>query len=148
MRAAKIGLGFLTLLILFSSVLRAVCVNGPQATLRKGPGLEHLANLEAPMFTPLERISAAGGWLYIKDVDNSKHWVREDLVTSQFKCAVIKSSFANLRTGPGSSYSKAGVGIGEKYLSFKFLGEKSGWVKVQDIDGDAMWIKREFVWIQ
>lgn len=45
---------------------------------------------------------------------------------------------ANLRHGPGVHYDKSWEVL--KYMPFKKIGQKGGWYKVKDVDGDVHWI--------
>ncbi|MDB5036896.1 MAG: hypothetical protein JWQ35_424 [Bacteriovoracaceae bacterium] len=131
-----------------SSKAFALCVVPPKANLRKGPGLNFSLIMDAIPYTPLKKVSKKGGWYEVKDVDGKSAWVREDVVTTTYKCVVIKDEFANIRNGPGTKFPKSGAGMGEKYLSFRLLEEQKEWVKVEDLDGDQAWIHKPAVWIQ
>lgn len=135
-------------LFMSASSLEALCVLGPKSVLRKNPQQSAPVSLEGIPYMPLEKISKKAGWYEVKDVDGQKHWIREDLVTTSFQCAVIKTPFANLREGPGESFAKAKGRRGEKYLSFRVLGYEKSWVKIEDWEGDEAWIKEDLIWIQ
>ncbi len=128
--------------------LYALCVKENYANLRSGPGIHHDQTWQVTRYTPLKKLGKKNGWYHIEDVDHRKHWIREDLVTSSFSCAVIKEEYSNLRKGPGATYPQTKAGRGDKYLAFRVLAEKSGWVKVEDMEGDELWITKLNVWIQ
>ncbi len=145
MRLGLIWLGLLTFLM---GEAQALCTSGKKANLRKGPNTREPITLEAIPYTPLRKVKKLNGWYQVKDVDSQIHWVREDLVTQSFQCAVIKTEFANLRKGPGKNFPRARGGMGEKYLSFRVIKIKNDWVQVEDLEGDEVWIKSDLVWIQ
>ena len=128
--------------------LFALCVLAPGADLRQAPSPDSDLLIKAIPYTPLQKLAKKNGWYRVKDVDGKIYWAREERLTSSFQCVVIKNEFANLRKGPGTRFPKAGAGMGEKYLSFRLIEDKKEWVKVEDLDGDESWIKKENLWIQ
>ena len=126
----------------------ALCVDKEFVNLRGGPSTNHARTWKVYRYMPLEKIRKEGGWYLVRDVDSDKHWIREDLVTSSYKCAVIKNKYANLRTGPGTNFSFAIPERGDKYLSFRVLKKKSPWLQVEDIGGDEAWIHSKLVWVK
>jgi len=139
---------FLVLIFLFPSWASALCVNQEKANLRFAPAVKAPKTWEVIRYTPLKKLAKKNGWYRVEDVDQKIHWVREDLVTSSFSCATIKSEFANLRKGPGTNFPKVKAGQGEKYLSFRVVKTKGRWIQLEDIEGDTVWAARENLWIQ
>lgn len=125
----------------------ALCVNEETANLRKGPDTKYEKTFEAIRYMPLEKISKQNGWYRVKVLDGSIHWVKENLVTDSFRCATIKEEFANLRQGPGTNWPKIHGGRGDRFLSFRLLKEQGKWVRLEDIEGDVVWIAKENLWI-
>ena len=88
---------------------------------------------------PFKKVAKERGWYQVQDLDNDYHWIQKSKVTSKYKCAVVKSKWASLRTGPGrkyrrhKKYSKA-----EKYVTFRFLKRKGQWSQVED----TSWVKK------
>ena len=138
----------LVLVLAVPSVAWGLCVNEEKANLRKGPSMKHPKTWEVIRYTPLKRLGKQGGWYHVEDLDGQKHWVREDLVTSSFACAAVKTEFANLRKGPGTNWPSAQVPRGEKYLSFRILQTKGRWLRLEDVEGDIVWAARENFWVQ
>ena len=54
-------------------------------------------------------VSLSGEWYAVKDVDGDVNWMHKDLLTGKYKCAVVKTEEVNIRTGPGTRYSKSGI---------------------------------------
>jgi uncharacterized protein YgiM (DUF1202 family) len=81
-------------------------------------------------------------------VDGDTHWVYDRLVTGDMQCAVVKVDKANVRTGPGTNYAKSPLSPVERYYSFKVLGQKDGWVKVQDEVFNSGWVSSKLLWIR
>ena len=126
----------------------ALCVSDPYAKLRRGPGTTWPVTFEVQQYMPLKKLSKQKGWYRVEDVDGQKHWIREDLVTARYHCATIKDKFANLRKGPGKNFPMVAASPGDKYLSFRWIGEKDGWLKLEDRDGDEVWVLKDLVWTQ
>jgi SH3-like domain-containing protein len=134
-------------LIFFADFSYALCVNVSDANLRSGPGTKYNKTWEVFKYMPFKRLSKKGNWYKVKDVDGDIHWIYRKLITSKFKCAVVKVEKANIRNGPGTNYSKNALSPSLKYDSFKVLQIRSSWVKVIDEFGDKGWISRKLLWI-
>lgn len=136
-------------LVMLPMSVGALCVHDEKANLRQGPDVVKFPiKWEVIRYTPLEKLSKQKGWYRVKDVDGEIHWVREDLVTTRFQCAVVKEEFASLRSGPGTKYPKVGAQRADKYMSFRVVKTEGDWVKVEDLEGDTFWIHRPLLWIQ
>ncbi len=146
-KALICSLMFISLIMLSSSAF-ALCVNVPEANLRKGPGTNHKKSWQVFKYMPFKKISQKGKWYKIKDVDGDTHWIYSKLVTSKIECAVVNSDKINVRSGPGTKYNKSFLSPAIKYDSFKVLKRQGKWVKVIDEFGDRGWIFRKFLWIQ
>jgi SH3-like domain-containing protein len=125
----------------------ALCVNVPEANLRSGPGTKYEKTWMVYKYMPFKKIKQQGSWIKVEDVDGDRHWIYKKLVTSRIRCAVVKAKKANIRSGPGTQYSKSSEPA-VKYDSFKVLKKKSSWVKVVDEFGISGWIFRKLLWIQ
>ncbi len=134
-------------LIFFADFSYALCVNVPDANLRSGPGTKYKKTWEVFKYMPFKKLSKKGNWYRVQDVDGDIHWIYTKLVTNKFNCAVVKVEKANIRSGPGTNYSKNALSPSLKYDSFKVLQTKSSWVKVLDEFGDKGWISRKLLWI-
>lgn len=140
-------IGILTLFTVTSHSF-ALCVNVSDANLRSGPGTKYDKTWEVFKYMPFKRISKKGNWYKVSDVDSDTHWIYRKLVTTSFKCAVVKVDKANIRSGPGMNYSQNALSPALKYDSFKVIKIKSQWVNVVDEFGDTGWIFRNLLWIQ
>ncbi len=140
----------LCLLFLLPLALEAkgLCVNAEFANLRKGPGLQYAKSWVVYRYMPLESLDKKNGWYRVKDFEKKDHWVKEDLVTSNFQCAVIKSEFAYLRQGPGLNFPKKTPYRGERYVSFRLLAKRGDWSRVEDQEGDVVWIHNPLLWVR
>jgi len=148
MRKWIISITCLLALLTFTSQSFALCINVDEANLRNGPGTKYEKTWEVFKYMPFKKISKKGNWYKVSDVDKDTHWIYRKLATESFKCAVVKVDKANIRSGPGTGYSKSGLSPVLKYDAFKVLQIKSPWVKVIDEFGDSGWIYRKLVWIQ
>jgi len=134
-------------LLIFNSVVYALCVTVPEANLRSGPGAKYEKTWEVFKYMPFKRLSKKTNWYKVQDVDGDKHWIYEKLVSSKFSCAVVKADKANIRKGPGAHYHKKSFSPALMYDSFKVVKRKGEWVKVLDQFGDNGWIFRKLLWI-
>ncbi len=148
--ALRFSLGILLSFIFISPQAEAkgLCVIDDFANLRSGPGLEFSKTLVVNKYTPLEAVSKQGRWYKVRDFENAEHWVREDLVTSAMKCAIVKADYAYVRRGPGLSWPKKTPGRADKYVSFRLLEKRGEWARVQDQEGDIVWIHQPLLWIR
>ncbi len=124
----------------------ALCVTSPQANLRQGPGTHYKKTWEVYQYMPLKKIGQRGNWLHVRDLDGDRHWVHKRLVSSKVHCAVVKSSRANVRTGPGTRYRQAAWSPIDSYYSFKTIGRSGRWLQVRDEVGNTGWIARSLLW--
>jgi len=136
------------LLAIPSAQALAMCVSSPYANLRGGPGTNFEKTWEVLKYTPLQLLEKKGKWYRIKDLEGDVHWVYAPLVTTKYKCAMIKGEKANIRKGPGTNFDQVEDSPGKQYYSYKVEEIKGDWVKVSDEFGTNGWISRALLWIQ
>jgi SH3-like domain-containing protein len=121
----------------------------PKANLRVGPGTNYDIGWQVFKYMPFEKVgkSLSGKWFAVKDVDNDVLWIHRNLVTEDFKCAVVEASEVNVRTGPGTNYSRSQMGPAKKYYSYRILDIRGNWVRLRDEWGNIGWIHRDHLWI-
>jgi SH3-like domain-containing protein len=136
------------LLALLPAEALALCVSSPYANLRGGPGTNYEKTWEVLKYTPLKLLRKKGKWYRVKDLEGDVHWVYRPLVTSKYKCAMIKDEKANIRKGPGTNYAQVEESPGKQYYSYKVVRIKGDWVKVTDEFGTNGWIFKRLLWIQ
>lgn len=140
--------GLLFILLIFNEYTYALCVNVPEANLRKGPGTNYERTWQVFKYMPFKQLTKKGNWYKIQDVDGDIHWIYENLVTDKFDCAVVKVDEVNVRSGPGLKFRKIfPLTPAYKYDSFKVIKRKGSWVEVMDEFGDGGWISRKLLWI-
>jgi len=137
-----------TSLAIPSTEALALCVSSPYANLRSGPNTKYEKTWEVLKYTPLILLKKKGQWYRVKDLEGDVHWVYSPLVTSKYKCAMIKNEKANIRKGPGTNYAQVEESPGKQYYSYKVVKIKGDWVKVADEFGTNGWIFRKLLWIQ
>lgn len=137
-------------LITFINSVDALCVKVPKANIRTGPGTNYDIAWEVYKYMPFTKVgvSLAGDWYAVKDVDGDVNWIYKNLLSGGFKCAVVKSDYVNVRTGPGTNYQESKFSPAERYQSFRVLKRQSPWVKVKDELGNIGWIHSDYLWIQ
>lgn len=128
----------------------ALCVSVAKANLRSGPSTKYEKVWEVYKYMPFLKVgvSLSGDWYAVRDVDGDVSWIYKKLVTSKYKCAVVRSEEVNIRKGPGTNYSKSSSGPAKQYYSFKVLQRKGKWVKVKDEWGAVGWIHTDYLWIK
>ena len=133
---------------LFGLSCSAVCVKASHANIRSGPGTHYKKTWEVYQYMPFKKLRTKGLWTRIKDVDGDRHWIYSPLLTSSYRCAVVKAQKANLRTGPGTHYKRPWqFKQAIHYTSFRLLKTHGNWCKVKDVYGDSYWIHKSLVWI-
>ncbi len=137
----------LAVMLIFVGYADALCVNTSIANLRKGPGTKYEKTWHVFKYMPFKKIGQKGNWYKVQDVDGDTHWIYRKLVTSKIDCAVVKVNEANVRSGPGTKFSKTDLSPAIKYDSFKVLKRTGSWVKVVDEFGSSGWIFRKLLWI-
>ncbi len=136
------------LVLLFSFQAHSLCVKVKKANLRAGPSTKNQITWEVFRYMPLRKLKSKGSWIKVRDFESDDHWVYKKLVTSKYKCVVVKVKKANLRTGPGAKHKKPDdLPSVDKYTVFKLVKIKGKWAKVKDSFGDSYWIFRKLVWI-
>lgn len=145
----------LVLLVVIFSLLsvgyaNALCMNAQKANLRSGPGTNFGIAWEIYKYMPFVRVgvSLAGDWYAVRDVDGDVSWIHKSLVTNEYKCAVVDKDEVNVRTGPGTNYSKSPLSPVKKYYSFRVLKRQGSWVQVKDKWDNRGWIHQNFLWIR
>jgi len=126
----------------------ALCINVPEANLRKGPGTHFEISWEVFKYMPLQEIGRKGDWRQVKDVDGEEHWVFSRLVSQEMQCAVVKVETANVRTGPGTDHAVSSLSPVEKYYAFKVIKIQGDWVKVEDEVFNEGWVYKPLLRLQ
>ena len=121
----------LLLSILCASEVNALCVKVSRANLRTGPGTGYEIGWNVGKYMPFKKVgvSLSGHWYAVEDVDGAVLWIHKSLVTSQYRCAVVKKEKVNVRTGPGTNYDKLFLNPVEQYYSARILTRKGSWIK-------------------
>jgi SH3-like domain-containing protein len=120
-----------------------VCVKAPRAQMRAGPGTNFRVTWEVNRYMPLLQVAKEGEWIKVRDVDGDLHWISEKLTTGQQDCVTIKAAKANIRKSP-SNKAESWFTV-EKYTSFRRVGQKENWVKIE-YEGETMWVAQSLVW--
>ncbi len=138
----------LIVVALIAGPASALCVSSNYANLRGGPSTKYEKTWEVLKYTPLKKLSTRGKWVRVKDLEGDIHWVHAPLVSSKFKCAMIKDEKANIRSGPGTKYEMTPESPGKQYYSYKVIKIQGDWVKIRDELGTKGWIFKPLLWIQ
>jgi SH3-like domain-containing protein len=136
--------------IISTGIANALCVKVPKANLRTGPGTNYGIAWEIYKYMPFQKVgvSLSGDWYAVSDIDGDVNWIHKSLVTDRYRCAVVKTEEVNVRTGPGTNYSRSSMSPAKQYYSYKVIKKKGGWVKVKDEWGNTGWIHKSYLWIR
>ncbi|MDH4027805.1 MAG: SH3 domain-containing protein [Nitrospirota bacterium] len=148
MKIVSFFLPFLFCILILTDHSYALCVNASEANLRSGAGAGHRKTWEVFTYMPFKKLAVKGNWYKVRDVDGDIHWIYSKLVTNKYRCAVVRTDKASVRSGPGPGYSRNSLSPAMRYASFKVIEMTSSWVKVKDEFGDHGWIARKLLWIQ
>ncbi|MBW2018825.1 MAG: SH3 domain-containing protein [Deltaproteobacteria bacterium] len=119
----------------------SVAVN--KANVRSGPGTNHAILWSAGKYYPVDIIKKDKSWCQIRDFENDIGWIYRPLL-KKIPAVIVTGTIVNVREGPGTNFRV--LFQAEKGVSFKLLGRKKGWLKVQHADGDMGWIHASLVW--
>ncbi|MDA8240749.1 MAG: SH3 domain-containing protein [Nitrospiraceae bacterium] len=141
--------GLIIVMVFVAGYAEPLCVNAGQANVRTGPGTGYKIVWEVYRHMPFAKVgvSLSGSWYAVQDVDGDVNWIHKGLVTSSYRCAIVKSKTANIRTGPGLLYAEKFTEPAKKYDTFRVLKKKGAWVKVRDEYRDNGWIYGKLLWI-
>jgi SH3-like domain-containing protein len=150
MKTIHIAIGILLILLFYDSTLNALCVRVTTANLRTGPGIKYEIGWTVHKYMPFKIVgkSTSGEWYAVEDVDNAVLWIHKSLLTSKYNCAVVNVKIVNVRTGPGTNYSKRFSDSVDGYYSAKIINKKGPWIKVVDEDNAIGWIHKDYIWVQ
>jgi SH3-like domain-containing protein len=119
----------------------AVCVD--KANIRSGPGTNHEILWSVGKYYPVDTVKKSGNWYKIRDFEDDEGWVFHSLL-KKIPTVIVKAPLINVREGPGTK-SRV-VFQAEKGVSFKRVGKKGNWLKVQHADGEVAWIHKSLIW--
>lgn len=137
----------LVLLFFWMNSSFGLCVISSKANLRNKPSSKGQLTLSVGKYTPLLEVERSGSWYKVKDVDGATHWVFSKLVSTSVQCLIIKSSKANIRTGPGGNFPVARYPVANRYFTFKKLDSEDEWIQIESPSGKGpFWIHENLVW--
>jgi len=110
--------------------------------MRSGPATSHEILYQLPAGYPLKVLARQGKWLKVTDMDGDKGWIFGSLV-SKTPHVIVKVREGNVRSGPGTNYSKVGTVAREVIL--RKVEQKGDWIRFSHprLKG---WIHRKLVW--
>ena len=133
-------------LILFPSFAFALCVNSDNVSLRAKPDANAKVSWTVGRNMPLLQVDRKGAWIQVRDFEGEQHWIHARNVNTRIECVVVRSSIANLRSGPGSQFGQTDLGFVKKYATFKKITRDEEWLKVQDAFGQIHWVHEKTLW--
>lgn len=120
-----------------------VSIDRPVVNMRSGAGTEHEAIWKLNRGYPLIVTESKGDWLKVRDFENDEGWVAKRL-TGKTPHFVVKSTTANIRSGPGTKYRVVGKAVYGEVL--RTVERRSNWAKVRNGDGLVGWVSRTLLW--
>jgi SH3-like domain-containing protein len=139
---------FVSWIILFNGSAawaERMAVSVPEANMRSGPGMQYDALWKAEQYTPLEVIDKdpTGEWLFFKDFEGTKAWVKKSLV-GKIDSVITKNDLCNIRKDPSTNADV--IFKAERGVPFKVVKRQKDWIQIQHADGDIGWIHKDLVW--
>ncbi len=135
-----------TVMLSFSTVAALsaeyVSIVKDRVNIRSGPSTKYDVLYQLPKGFPLRVLAHKGKWLKVIDYENDKGWIASSLA-SKTRYVIVKVKEGNVRSGPGTSYDKAGKVYQDVIL--KRLGQKGDWIKV----GHPLltgWVHKQLIW--
>lgn len=113
------------------------------ANIRSGPGTEHDILWQVYRNYPIDVLEKQGPWYRFRDFEGDIGWVHSSLV-SRVATVITKAPKCNVRSGPGTGHDIAFTVVDG--ISFRLLGRKGAWLRIEHADGDRGWIHRSLVW--
>lgn len=120
-----------------------VSVDRGEINMRAGAGTRHEALWLLSRGYPLQVIGHRGNWLHVRDFERVQGWVYRPLTANKPRF-VVKASFANIRSGPGTRYRV--VGKAQYGVIVQPVDRRPGWVEVRADSGTQGWIARSLLW--
>ncbi|MGV7221800.1 MAG: SH3 domain-containing protein [Nitrospinales bacterium] len=131
-----------------ASKTEAICIKSDWANLRQGPGTTFEVMWKVYKYMPFKVLKKKGDWYRLQDTEGDIYWAHKKLLSSEFKCAVIKKDKTNLRTGPGTKFPMVKGSPAPKFYVMKVLKIENNWVHGIDSFGDKVWVYQPLVWVQ
>ena len=120
-----------------------LAVGVDKANIRSGPGTNHDVLWSVGQYYPVNVLKKSGEWCKIRDFEGDDGWIYRSLL-KKIPTVIVKMPLVNVRQGPGTDTKI--LFQAEKGVSFKRLGKKGGWFKIQHADGEVGWIHKSLVW--
>ena len=135
---------------------KTAVVTGSGVNVRSGPGTGYSKTGSVTKGAALAVLEQKNGWYKLQLPGNKTGWVKGDYLSisesmssgkvsvpvqpgvQQGKSVIVKASTANIRSGPGTGYTK--VGSAAKGQRFAVVKEAAGWYKVSTGGSKAGWI--------
>jgi SH3-like domain-containing protein len=135
----------LLVLVLFAGTASAkrLTVAVDRANVRSGPGTDREILWSVGKYYPVDIIKTSGQWHQIRDFEGDMGWIHGSLL-KKIPSVIVTGETVNVREGPKTSFKV--LFQAEKGVSFKLLGDKEGWLKVQHADGDVGWVHKSLAW--
>jgi SH3-like domain-containing protein len=131
------------LLMPAARALEMVSVDRTEINMRTGAGTDHASMWLLSRGYPLIVTERKGKWLKVKDFENDEGWVYGPL-TADKPHFVVKSTSANIRSGPGTRYRVVGKAAYGEVL--RRLERQAKWAKVRTAEGLTGWVSRALLW--
>ena len=120
-----------------------VSTKGSTVNMRAKPSTQSDRLWELDRGYPLRVLKRQGKWVQVQDFENDRGWVYAPL-TSRTPYHIVKANVANIRTGPGTKYRVIARASRGDLLRTK--AKKTGWVKVEQSNGQMGWMSKNLVW--
>jgi SH3-like domain-containing protein len=133
--------------VLSSPVLgQAICTQSKNAILRTGPGEQFEKSWSVSRFMPFMKLDQKNNWLKLSDIDGEIHWGKAADFSTQLRCVVIKSNYADTHQGPGNSFPPVEFKTLDRFTPLKRIDAEGPWIKVESDNGIQFWVHESKLW--
>jgi SH3-like domain-containing protein len=116
-------------------------------TLRKNPSGSSAVSWRVPKYMPFMRQSdRKHGFVRVEDLEGESYWAKNSELTNRFRCVVVKTNVAVLRSEPSKTAPPADLKTVDRYTPLKRIGNDREWMQVEDETGRKAWIHESQVW--
>lgn len=126
-----------------AAAIDLVSIDRPEVNMRAGPGTDQKGLWVLRRGYPLQVLGRQGNWLKVRDFERDEGWVYRPL-TGAKPHFIVKTSTANIRSGPGTRYRKVGEARYGEVLRTEE--RREDWVKVTQEGGLKGWVARRLLW--
>lgn len=142
---AVVMLAFVFVCLVTSLAMAAdfVSIDRNIVNIRERPTTDSARQWELSRGYPLQVEQREGGWLKVRDYEETLGWVLESL-TSKRAHRVVTATNVNLRSGPAANTRRLGKLDQDEIV--QTLENQGEWTKIKRSNGTVGWVAKRFTW--